>query len=71
MAGWYRQRRETRLFFPTTSRRRDLARAHEVTDILLEEFVVAVKLVVFLADGLDAVENGQKRLLQCFGVPTW
>lgn len=47
---------------------RDLARGHQVADVLLEKFVVVVKLVVFFANGLDSIEDGEERLLQSFCV---
>jgi hypothetical protein len=47
----------------------NIARAHEVANVLLEELVVAVELVVFLLDGLYAVEEQQKGFLQCPGMP--
>lgn len=43
-------------FFASAGRCGDLARTHEVADILLQEFVVTVQFVVFLLDGLDAIE---------------
>lgn len=44
--------------------RGDLGGAHEVTNVLLQKLVVVVELVVLLADGLDAVEDGDEGLLQ-------
>lgn len=41
----------------------DLARRHQVTDVLLEEFVVVVQLVVLLLDRLDLVEESGERFL--------
>lgn len=58
-----------RLLLGSAGRGSDLAGAHEVADILLQEFVVAVELVVFLADGLYAVENINEGLLKRLGVP--
>lgn len=60
---------KVRLFLPSTTRCRcDLASAHEITNVLLQEFVVAVKLVVFLANGLDTVEDCEEGFLQQLGV---
>lgn len=47
----------------------NLACAHEVADVLLEELVVTVELVVFLLHGLYPVEEQQKGFLQCPCVP--
>ena len=47
----------------------DLARTHEVANVLLEKLVVAVELVVFLLDGLYPVEEQQEGFLQCPCVP--
>lgn len=60
---------EVRLLLPSAARCRDLAGAHQVADVLLQELVVAVELVVLLTNGLNAVEDGQERVLQSFGVP--
>lgn len=48
--------------------RGDLAGGHEIANVLLEELVVAVELVVLFADGFDAVEDGEQRLLECLRV---
>ena len=57
--------KDTSLFLPPTARSRDLTCAHEVANVLLQELVVAVQLVMLLADGLDAVKNGDERFLKC------
>lgn len=49
--------------------RSDLARAHQVADVLLQELVVAVEFVVFLLDSLYSVEDHEERILKCLGVP--
>jgi hypothetical protein len=41
----------------------DLASAHQVADVLLQELVVVIKLVVFFTNSLDAVKDGDKRIL--------
>ena len=53
----------------STSGCSDLARAHQFTNVALQELVVVIQLIVFLADGFDAVEDGHERVLKCFGVP--
>src|SRR3569833_1314258 len=56
------------LFLVPTARRCNLAGAHEVSDVLLKELVMVVELVVFFLDGFDAVEDGEQRVLQGFGM---
>jgi hypothetical protein len=51
------------LLLPSTARSSDLTGTHQVADVLLQKFVVAVKLVVLLSNCFDAVENSQKRVL--------
>lgn len=46
----------------------DLAGAHQVTNVFLQEFVVAIELVVLLLDGLDTVENEEERVLEHLGM---
>jgi len=41
----------------TCARRSDLGGQHQIADILLQELVVAIKLIVFLFDGFNAVED--------------
>lgn len=48
----------------------ELACQHQVPNVLLQELVVAVELVVFLLDGLNPVEEGNKRFLQRLGMPS-
>ena len=55
-------------FLAAAARGRDLGRAHEVADVLLQKLVVAVQLVVLLAHRLNPVEDGDERLLQRLGV---
>lgn len=50
------------------TRGRNLAGAHEVADILLQELIIVVEFVVLLAYGLDTVENREQRVLQRLGV---
>lgn len=38
----------------------NLGRAHEITNVFLKKFVIAVKLVVLFSDCLDAVEDGNE-----------
>ncbi len=45
------------------SRGRNLARAHEVPNVFLQEFVVVVELVVLLLDDFDSVDDGKQRVL--------
>lgn len=47
----------------------NVAGAHEIADIFLQEPVVVVEFVVLLADGLDAVEDCEERLLQGLCMP--
>lgn len=56
-------------FLDPAARGRDLARRHQVPDVLLKEFVVVVEFVVFFLDRLNSVEESHQRVLQCFGVP--
>lgn len=44
------------LLFNPAARGCNLAGAHEIANVFLEEFVVGVELVVLLLHGLDAVE---------------
>lgn len=46
-----------------------LGSAHEVADVLLQELVVVIEFVVFLAHCFYAVENSYERVLQCFSMP--
>ena len=55
-------------FLAAAARRGDLAGAHQVTDVLLEKLVVVVEFVVLVFDGLDAMEDGEQRVLQRLGV---
>lgn len=56
------------LFLALATRGCDLASAHQVADVLLQELVVVIKLVVFFANSLDAVKDCDKRILQCLGM---
>lgn len=56
------------LFLALATRGCDLASAHQVADVFLQELVVVIKLVVFFANSLDAVEDCNKRILQCLGM---
>lgn len=56
------------LFLALATRGCDLASAHQVADVLLQELVVVIKLVMFFANSLDAVKDGNERILQCLGV---
>lgn len=53
-----------RLFLRSRIGRSNLAGAHQVTNVLLEELIVAVQLVVLLSDGFDALEDGKERVLK-------
>lgn len=57
-----------RSFLAAAAGRSDLARAHQVADVLLQELVVAVEFVVFLLDSLYSVEDHEERILKCLGV---
>jgi hypothetical protein len=46
----------------------NLAGAHQVTNILLQELVVVVELVVLFLDRFDAMEDCDEGVLQSFGV---
>ena len=48
----------------------NLARAHEVANVLLEKLVVAVELVVLLFNGLYTVEEQEEGFLECPRVPS-
>lgn len=43
-----------------SARCRDLTRRHQLANVPLQETVVVVELVVFLAHSLDAVEDGNE-----------
>jgi hypothetical protein len=45
------------------ARRCDLASAHQVANVLLQELVVVIELVMFFANGFDAVEDCEERVL--------
>lgn len=59
---------ETGLLLASAPRRCDLAGAHQVTNVFLKKLVVVVELVVLLPHSLDAVEDGEERLLQSLGM---
>jgi len=59
--------REFSLFAPTG--RCELARRHQISNILLEELVMAIELVMLFLDRLDSVEEREQGVLQRFGVP--
>jgi hypothetical protein len=46
----------------------NLARAHQIANVLLQEFVIAVQLVVLLLYSFYAAEYHGERSLQCFRV---
>lgn len=52
------------LFFALAWCGSNFTRSHEIANVLLEELVVVIELVVFFSDGLDAVKDGQERILQ-------
>jgi hypothetical protein len=54
------------LFLAATARCGDFRRAHEVANVLLQKFVVVVELVVLFTYCLNAVEDGDERVLQSF-----
>jgi len=54
---------------PAAAGRGDFAGAHQVPDVLLQEFIVIVEFVMLLLDRLDAVEYHQQRVLQGLGLP--
>lgn len=56
------------LLLASAPRCRNLAGAHQVTNVFLEELVVVVELVVLFPHSLDAVEDGEERLLQKLGM---
>lgn len=60
---------EAGLFLASAPRRCDLAGAHQVTNVFLKKLVVVVEFVVLLPHSLDAVEDGEERLLQSLGMP--
>lgn len=60
--------REAALFLAPAARGRNLAGAHQIANVLLEELVVVVELVVLFPHSLDTVEDGEERLLQELGV---
>lgn len=55
-------------FLSAATRCGNLGGTHEVTNVLLEELVIVVKLVVLFTHSLDTVENGDERVLQGFGM---
>lgn len=57
------------LFLSSASRRCNLARAHQVTNVLLKKFVVVVELVVLFSYRFDAVEDCEEGFLQSLGMP--
>ena len=57
------------LLLKAATRSGDFTRVHQVANVLLQELVIAVELVMFFANGLDAVENGNERVLKGLGVP--
>lgn len=61
---------EAGLFLASAPRRCDLAGAHQVTNVFLKELVVVVELVVLLPHSLNAVEDGEERLLQSLSMPS-
>ena len=52
------------LLLPPAAGRCDLASAHQVANVLLQELVVVIKLVVLLAHRLDATEYREEGVLQ-------
>lgn len=52
------------LFLALGWRGSDFTRGHQIANVFLEELVVVIELVMFFSDGLDAVEDGQERVLQ-------
>lgn len=58
-------------FLPAITRCSNLTGAHEVANIFLQELVVVVELVMFLANGLDAVKDHQERILQSLCMSTF
>lgn len=57
------------LLFKSTARSSDFTRIHQIANVLLQELVVAVELVMLFANGFDAVENGDERVLEGLGMP--
>jgi hypothetical protein len=47
------------LFLAPTARRCDLARAHQIANVFLQEFVVVIQLIVLLLDGFYAMKYRQ------------
>lgn len=58
-----------RLLLKAATRSSDFTRVHQVANVLLQELVIAVELVMFFANGFDAIENGDERVLEGLGVP--
>jgi hypothetical protein len=54
---------------PTAASSRNLARRHQVANVLLEELVMVVQLVVLLLDRLDLVEERSEGLLEGLSLP--
>lgn len=48
---------------PVAAGRGDFTRAHQVTNVLLQELVVVVQLVVLLLDRFYTIKDHQKRIL--------
>jgi hypothetical protein len=56
------------LLLAATARGRNLAGAHQVANVLLQELVVVIKLVVLFTDGFDAVKDRDERVLEGLGM---
>lgn len=58
--AWYAVVGRVVLFFSEATSCGNLGRAHEVANIFLKKFVIAVKLIVLFSDCLDAVKDGNE-----------